>query len=91
MGSLSAGPIADLLGRKLAIVSLNFVFVIGVIVQIATQYTWYQIALGRWVAGLGVGGLSVLTPMYQAETAPRQIRGSLIRYNTFLQVLDYAH
>ena len=58
---------------------------IGVIVQIATSSEWYQIALGRWVAGLGVGGLSVMTPMYQAETAPRQIRGALIcAYQLFI-------
>ena len=80
MGSLSAGPVADFLGRRLAIVVLNAIFMVGLVVQIATQNTWCQIALGRWVAGLGVGGLSVLTPMYQSETAPRQIRGSLVRF-----------
>lgn len=32
----------------------------------------------RWVSGLGVGALSLLVPMYQAETAPRYIRGALI-------------
>lgn len=30
------------------------------------------------VAGLAVGALSLLVPMYQAETAPRHIRGALI-------------
>ena len=55
------------------------------IVQIATQYHWYQVAIGRWVAGLGVGALSVLTPMYQSETAPRQIRGALVScYQLFI-------
>lgn len=34
--------------------------------------------LGRLVAGFGVGALSLLVPMYQAETAPRHIRGALI-------------
>lgn len=54
-------------------------------VQIATEQHWYQIAIGRWVAGLGVGGLSILTPMYQSETAPRQIRGALVSmYQLFI-------
>lgn len=44
----------------------------------ASSDKWYQVALGRWVAGLGVGGLSVLTPMYQSETAPRHIRGAMV-------------
>ncbi|KAL9090055.1 MAG: hypothetical protein Q9159_002223 [Coniocarpon cinnabarinum] len=84
-GSISAGPIADILGRRWAIVLWNIIFSIGVIVQIATTNTWYQIGLGRWVAGLGVGALSVMTPMYQAETAPRQIRGALIStYQLFI-------
>lgn len=34
--------------------------------------------LGRLVAGFGVGALSLLVPMYQAETAPRHVRGALI-------------
>ncbi|OMP83416.1 High-affinity fructose transporter ght6 [Diplodia seriata] len=85
LGALIAAPIADKFGRKYSIVFWNLVFCVGVIVQIVTTYTWYQVALGRWVAGLGVGGLSVLTPMYQSETAPRQVRGALVSaYQLFI-------
>lgn len=52
------------------------------IVQVAATTKWYQVMMGRWVAGLGVGALSLLVPMYQAETAPRHIRGALIRFVT---------
>ena len=52
---------------------------VGLIVQIASTDKWYQMMMGRWVAGLGVGALSLLVPMYQAETGPRHIRGALIR------------
>lgn len=34
--------------------------------------------MGRFVAGLSVGSLSLLVPLYQGETAPRQIRGSMV-------------
>ncbi|GAB7364907.1 hypothetical protein MBLNU230_g5698t1 [Neophaeotheca triangularis] len=85
LGAIVGAPIADYFGRRVAIVFWNIIFCVGVIVQIATETTWYQVALGRWVAGLGVGGLSVLTPMYQSETAPRQIRGSLVSaYQLFI-------
>lgn len=68
-----------------SIVFWNIIFCIGNIVQITTVDHWYQMAVGRLVAGLGVGGLSVLTPMYQAETAPRQVRGALISaYQLFI-------
>jgi len=53
------------------------VFIIGVIVQIASQTAWPQYAIGRLISGLGVGALSAAVPMYQAETAPPQIRGTL--------------
>lgn len=33
---------------------------------------------GRTIAGLGVGALSMLIPMYNAELAPPGIRGSLV-------------
>lgn len=79
MGALIAAPIADRFGRRISIVFWNLIFCVGVIVQITTVEKWYQIAIGRWVAGLGVGGLSVLTPMYQSETAPKYVRGALVR------------
>jgi len=79
LGAIIGAPIADAFGRRISIVFWNIVFIVGVIIQITTSNVWYQIALGRWVAGFGVGGLSVLTPMYQSETAPRQIRGALVR------------
>lgn len=85
IGAIVGAPIANAAGRKLAIVFWCIIFIVGVIVQITTSTTWYQIAIGRWVAGLGVGGLSVLTPMYQSETAPRQIRGAMVScYQLFI-------
>jgi SP family sugar:H+ symporter-like MFS transporter len=39
----------------------------------------FIVVIGRYIAGLGVGALSLLVPMYQGESAPRQIRGALIR------------
>ena len=53
------------------------VFMIGVLIQITTFESWVQFAIGRLVSGFGVGSLSAAVPMYQAETAPPQIRGTL--------------
>ncbi|KAJ5719083.1 hypothetical protein N7493_007538 [Penicillium malachiteum] len=33
---------------------------------------------GRWFAGMGIGGLSVAVPMFNAELAPVSIRGTLV-------------
>lgn len=82
MGALIAGPVADRVGRKWSIAAWCVMLHIGLIVQIsADNHKWYQIVVGRWIAGLGVGALSLLVPMYQSESAPRQIRGALIRYS----------
>jgi len=53
------------------------VFMVGVVVQITATHSWAQFAVGRLISGLGVGSLSAAVPMYQAETAPPQIRGTL--------------
>jgi len=35
---------------------------------------------GRFIAGLGVGAASMLTPLYVSECAPRAIRGGLTAF-----------
>ncbi|KAJ5981874.1 hypothetical protein N7499_009069 [Penicillium canescens] len=79
IGALVGAPVADKLGRKWSITFWCMVLNIGLIVQIASpDGHWYQMVVGRWVTGLGVGGCSLLVPMYQGESAPRHIRGAMI-------------
>lgn len=78
IGALVAAPIADRIGRKLSMSFWSVIHMVGIIVQIATDSNWVQIAMGRWVAGLGIGALSSVVPMYQSEAAPRQVRGAMI-------------
>lgn len=66
IGAIIAAPIADRFGRRVCILEGNILFWVGMIVQMAATTKWYQVAIGRWVAGLGVGTLSVLTPMYMS-------------------------
>ncbi|THH12759.1 hypothetical protein EW146_g7392 [Bondarzewia mesenterica] len=77
IGALIGAPTADFLGRRRAMQVECLVFIIGVIIQIATFSAWAQFAVGRLISGFGVGALSAAVPMYQAETAPPQIRGTL--------------
>lgn len=79
VGALIAAPIADIFGRKLSIAIWCIIHIVGIIVQIATATKWYQVAVGRLIAGLGVGALSSVVPMYQSESAPRQVRGAMVR------------
>ncbi|KAI9832386.1 MAG: hypothetical protein M1819_004374 [Sarea resinae] len=78
IGSLVSAPLADRFGRKWSICGWVVIYCVGVVVQISSEHHWYQVPIGRMVAGFGVGALSVLVPMYQSESAPRHVRGALV-------------
>lgn len=85
IGALVAAPIADKIGRRISVCLWSIVVSIGFIVQVASDHSWVQIMIGRLVSGWGVGALSLLVPMYQAETAPPWIRGALVcTYQLFI-------
>ena len=61
------------------------VFIIGVVIQMPSETSWVQVAIGRLIAGADVGALSILVPMYTSETGPRQVRGALVStYQLFI-------
>ena len=74
-GALAAAPIADGIGRKLGIMISCVVFSIGVAMQAAATHTPLFV-LGRVGAGLGVGLVSCMIPMYQVRLC-LQIQGRL--------------
>jgi len=81
VGALFWGLSADIIGRKWSIFVWCLVFHVGNIVQMASpRHHWYEVMMGRWVVGLAVGSLSLMVPMYMAETAPYHTRGAMIRY-----------
>ncbi|KAL3424112.1 hypothetical protein PVAG01_03393 [Phlyctema vagabunda] len=86
IGCLIAGPFANRFGRKRSVPPWCLVFAIGVTIQVAVDDgQWVGIAMGRWVAGLGVGGLSVLVPLYMSETSPVPVRGAVVScYQLFI-------
>ena len=77
LGVLMNGILADVLGRKRATIAGVFVFIIGVIVQACAKDAGY-IYGGRFVTGMGVGTLSMVVPLYNAELAPPELRGALV-------------
>ena len=66
VGTLFNGYLADALGRRLTVLVAVVVFCVGVIVQACTQDKDYVFG-GRFVTGLGVGSLSMIVPLYNAE------------------------
>ncbi|KAI0320855.1 general substrate transporter [Amylostereum chailletii] len=76
-GALTAAPVADIIGRKYGIILATLVFSIGVAFQTAST-ALPLFVVGRVFAGLGVGLVSTLVPMYQSECAPKWIRGAVV-------------
>ncbi|TDL24493.1 MFS monosaccharide transporter [Rickenella mellea] len=76
-GALLAAPAGDILGRKWGIIAANLVFCVGVAMQTASTGIPLFV-VGRVFAGLGVGLVSCLVPMYQSECSPKWIRGAVV-------------
>lgn len=69
-------------GRRLCLIGTGLLTTLGVVFQAASaaQGTLAVMYIGRFIAGLGVGAASTLTPLYVSECAPRAIRGGLTAF-----------
>lgn len=74
-GAGGASPTADLLGRRWTMVIGSIVFLLGGGLQTGAPEISYLMA-GRFFAGFGVGFLTMIIPIYQAEIAHPSIRGN---------------
>ncbi|KAF8885991.1 hypothetical protein BD779DRAFT_1441980 [Infundibulicybe gibba] len=85
-GALSAGILADRYSRRHSIFFACIIFCIGSAFQSGAQSLGH-IIIGRAVGGIGVGALSMLSPLYMAEISPPEVRGSLMALEQFSIVL----
>ena len=80
VGALLGGKISDGIGRRKTILVLAVMFFVGVLFVIfAPGFT--VVVTGRIILGLAVGGASTVVPVYLAELAPFEIRGSITGRN----------
>lgn len=82
IGAMTVSVPGDRYGRRdsLRVMAvLYFVSALGT----AIAWDWYSLLAFRFIGGLGVGGSSVLGPMYIAELAPAKWRGRLVGFFQF--------
>src|ERR1017187_2784169 len=79
LGALLAGIPGDRFGRRDSL-RLMAVFYIISALGCAFAWDWYSLVFFRFIGGLGIGGSSVLGPMYIAEIAPAKWRGRLVGF-----------
>ncbi len=82
LGSLFAGIPGDRFGRRSSLRVMSVLFFISA-AGCAVAWNWHSLAFFRFVGGLGVGGASVLGPMYIAEISPAKWRGRLVGFFQF--------
>ena len=86
LGSMVVGQPTDAFGRRwvlFAIAALYFVSAVGT----ALAWDWWSLLFFRFVGGIGVGGASVVSPLYIAEISPAALRGRLVAATQFNIVL----
>ncbi|KAG8872262.1 hypothetical protein FRB97_007820 [Tulasnella sp. 331] len=79
-GALGSAPASNAIGRKWTLLSFALVFLIGAALQTAAgsgTKGLNMIYVGRVIAGLGVGGISAVSPAYVSECAPKHVRGRI--------------
>lgn len=69
--------IFDRLGRKKAVMICSAIFVGGVIIQTINTHSTSAFYVARVIAGLGLGGSSVVVPMFSSEMTPKELRGQI--------------
>jgi sugar porter (SP) family MFS transporter len=82
LGAMLAGIPGDRFGRRDSLRLLAIFYLISAL-GCALAWDWYSLLVFRFVGGLGIGGSSVLGPMYIAEIAPAKWRGRLVGFFQF--------
>jgi SP family arabinose:H+ symporter-like MFS transporter len=77
VGSLLGGIPGDRYGRRDSLRIMAVLYVISAL-GCAVAWSWPSLLLFRFIGGLGIGGSSVLGPLYIAEIAPAKWRGRLV-------------
>ena len=77
VGALLAGKPADLLGRRASLTLIAVLYFVSAVGS-GLAWDWYSFLLFRFLGGIGVGGASVVSPMYIAEISPARYRGRLV-------------
>ena len=77
LGAIGAGSLGQRYGSR-EILRLTAVLYLLSAIGCAFAPSWSLLLAARFLGGLGIGGSSVLGPVYIAELAPARLRGRLV-------------
>src|ERR1700683_4720978 len=79
VGAIPAGIPGQKFGRRDSLRVMAIFYVVSAL-GCALAWNWTALIFFRFIGGLGIGGSSVLGPMYIAEIAPPEWRGRLVGF-----------
>lgn len=77
IGTIIIAKPGDIWGRRDSLKILGILFIISAL-GCAFAWDFWSLCIFRFIGGLGIGGSSVLGPMYIAEISPAKLRGRLV-------------
>jgi sugar porter (SP) family MFS transporter len=77
IGAIAAGPFGRRFGGRMSLQILAACYLISA-VGCAFANSWTALLVFRFIGGLGMGGSSVIAPVYIAEVSPSEWRGRLV-------------
>jgi sugar porter (SP) family MFS transporter len=77
VGAMLAGFPGERFGRRDSLRGLAVFYLVSAL-GCAMAWSWSSLVVFRFIGGLGIGGSSVLAPMYIAEISPAKWRGRLV-------------
>lgn len=89
LAMMLAGPVSDRFGRRTVLkfaAALYFISALGS----AIAPNFFMLVLARMIGGIGVGASLIIAPMYIAEIAPPQLRGTMVSFNQLNIVLGIS-
>lgn len=88
-GNAIAGPLSDRFGRRRVLLGTALMFVLSALLA-ASSTTFPSFVAARIVGGLAVGCAILIAPVYIAEIAPAEKRGSLVSLNQLMIVIGIS-
>jgi SP family arabinose:H+ symporter-like MFS transporter len=77
IGAMTSGVLGERMGGRKALRIMAALYIISAL-GCAFAWNWPSLLIFRFIGGVGVGGSSVLGPVYIAELAPAKWRGRLV-------------
>lgn len=85
--ALTVSALGDRFSRRATLLACIVPLMIGAALQVSA-FGVAQLTVGRVVAGLGMGGITSITPVWQNETSPAHLRGTLMCVSLSLLIVS---